>query len=201
MPSTQGYSVSLVARLVKNLPALRETWLWSLRWEDPLEKEKATHSNILAWRIPWTVHGVAKSQTWLSDFHFTFTQGNQRNMANDPCLQGSYKLAGEMRTNTGHLPFSQTTQGSGCSRAEDLRDVTVVGATFTSKSLAHAPPSTSKMAEPGLLGTGDASPLPPLILQSPAPLPLCWNPCPPGLSHCSGHQECPLPCDSFHDQT
>jgi len=41
-------------------------------WEDPLEKGKATHSSVLAWRIPWTtVHGVAKSQTQLSDFHFT----------------------------------------------------------------------------------------------------------------------------------
>ena len=48
-----------------------ETWVWSLGWEDPLEKGKATHSGILAWRIPWTiVHGVAKSWTWLSNFHF-----------------------------------------------------------------------------------------------------------------------------------
>ena len=46
---------SLVAQLVKNLPAMRETWVQSLGWEDPLEKEKATHSSILAWRIPWTV--------------------------------------------------------------------------------------------------------------------------------------------------
>ena len=46
---------SLVAQLVKNLPAMQETWVRSLSWEDPLEKEKATHSNILAWRIPWTV--------------------------------------------------------------------------------------------------------------------------------------------------
>ena len=45
-----------------------ETWVWSLGWEDPLEKRKATHSSILAWRMPWTiVHGVAKSQTRLSD--------------------------------------------------------------------------------------------------------------------------------------
>ena len=45
-----------------------------LVWEDPLEKGKATHSSILAWRIPWTihVHGVAESWTWLSDFHFHF---------------------------------------------------------------------------------------------------------------------------------
>ena len=42
----------------------------SLGWEDSLEKGKATHSSILAWRIPWTVHAVAKSQTRLSDFDF-----------------------------------------------------------------------------------------------------------------------------------
>ena len=44
---------SLMAQLVKNLPAMRETWVRSLGWEDPLEKEMATHSSILAWRIPW----------------------------------------------------------------------------------------------------------------------------------------------------
>ena len=44
---------SLVAQLVKNLPAMWETWVWSLGWEDPLEKGMATHSRILAWRIPW----------------------------------------------------------------------------------------------------------------------------------------------------
>ena len=46
---------SLVAQLVKNLPAMRETWVQSLGWEDLLEMGKATHSSILAWRIPWTV--------------------------------------------------------------------------------------------------------------------------------------------------
>ena len=45
---------SLVAQLVKNPPAMWETWVQSLDWEDPLEKGKATHSSILAWRIPWT---------------------------------------------------------------------------------------------------------------------------------------------------
>ena len=67
---------SLVAQLVKNPPAMWETWVWSLGWEDPLEKRKATHSSILAWRIPWTVHGVTKSWTRLSKFrslHFHFT--------------------------------------------------------------------------------------------------------------------------------
>ena len=46
---------SLVAQLVKNPPAVQEPWNQSLGWEDPLEKGKATHSSILAWRMPWTV--------------------------------------------------------------------------------------------------------------------------------------------------
>ena len=67
----QNSWASLDAQLVKNLPAMRETWLRSLGWEDPLEKRKATYSNILAWRIPVvTVYGIARSQTRLSDFHF-----------------------------------------------------------------------------------------------------------------------------------
>ena len=48
-----GPPPSLVAQLVKNLPAMRETWVQSLGWEDPLEKGMATHSSILTWRIPW----------------------------------------------------------------------------------------------------------------------------------------------------
>ena len=54
------YLASLVAQLVKNQPAMWETWIWSLGLEDPLEKGMATHSSILVWRIPWTgiiVHG------------------------------------------------------------------------------------------------------------------------------------------------
>ena len=43
-----------MAQMVKNLPAMKETWVLSLVQEDPLEKEMATHSSILAWRIPWT---------------------------------------------------------------------------------------------------------------------------------------------------
>ena len=46
---------SLVGELVKNLPAMQETWVRSLGWEDPLEKGTATHSSILAWRITWTI--------------------------------------------------------------------------------------------------------------------------------------------------
>ena len=67
-----GVLASLVIQLVKNLPAMQETLVQFLGWEDPLEKGKATHSSILAWKIPWTciVHRVIKSQTQLSDFHF-----------------------------------------------------------------------------------------------------------------------------------
>ena len=46
---------SLVAQTVKSLPAMRQTWVQSLGWEEPLGKGKATHSSILAWRIPWTI--------------------------------------------------------------------------------------------------------------------------------------------------
>ena len=64
--------VSLVAQTVKDLPTMQETWVSFLGWEDPLEKEMATHSSILAWRIPWTEElgwpqGFAKSRTRLSD--------------------------------------------------------------------------------------------------------------------------------------
>ena len=66
-----------LAQTVKHLPAMQETQVQSLGWEDLLEKEMATHFSILAWKIPWmeepgraTVHGVAKNWTRLSDFTF-----------------------------------------------------------------------------------------------------------------------------------
>ena len=64
----------MVAQTGKNLPAMQETWIQSLGWEDSLEEDMVTHSGILAWRVPmdrgaWqvTVPGVAKSRTQLSD--------------------------------------------------------------------------------------------------------------------------------------
>ena len=56
-----------VAQIVKNLPAMQETHVQSLGQEDPLEKGMATHSSVVAWRIPWTDHEVAKSRTQLSN--------------------------------------------------------------------------------------------------------------------------------------
>ena len=63
---------------IKNLPEVQETWVQSLGWEDPLEKEMATHSSILAWRIPWMEEpgrlqsAGSQSRTRLSDFTFHF---------------------------------------------------------------------------------------------------------------------------------
>ena len=65
-----------MAQTVKRLSTMQETWVRTLGWEDSLEKEMATHSSILAWKIPWmeksgrlhTIHGVTKSRTQLSDF-------------------------------------------------------------------------------------------------------------------------------------
>ena len=69
---------ALVAQLVNNPPALREAWVRSLGWEDPLEKGKAAHSSVLAWRIPWTAEFMAtKSRTRLSDFHFPGTSDHK----------------------------------------------------------------------------------------------------------------------------
>ena len=76
---------SLVAQMVKNVPAVWETWVRSLGWEDPLEKGTATHSTILAWRNPrieepdrLTGHGVAKSRTQVSNFRCSFSANNLR---------------------------------------------------------------------------------------------------------------------------
>ena len=63
---------SLVAQLVKNPPAMQETWVWSLGWEEPLEKGKATHSSILAWGIPWTVWYMRSQRVGHDWATFTF---------------------------------------------------------------------------------------------------------------------------------
>ena len=70
---------SLVAQMVRHLPAMQETWVRSLGWEDPLEKGMATHSSILAWKIPWTEEsGRLQSMgsqrvghDWVTSLHFT----------------------------------------------------------------------------------------------------------------------------------
>ena len=78
---------SLVAQTVKNLPAMQETWVWSLGQKDPLEKGRAIHSSILAWRIPWTrepgwLQSMGLQTIWhnwaINTFHFhVWNKGEQ----------------------------------------------------------------------------------------------------------------------------
>ena len=88
---SRGITLPTKVRLVtvKNPPAMQETWVQSLGWEDALEEGTATHSSMLAWRIPtdrgawWTtVHGVAKSWTRLTDWtELNWTESSRRNMS------------------------------------------------------------------------------------------------------------------------
>ena len=57
-----GNWASPVAQLIKNLPVMQETWVQSLSWKDPLKKGKATHSSILAWKIPWIVQSMGSQR-------------------------------------------------------------------------------------------------------------------------------------------
>ena len=84
------YSTSLLAHIVKNLPGMQKTRVWSLGWEDLLEKEMATHSSILAWRVLWTeepgrLHKESDTIEWLappskenaySSGHRTYSKGD-----------------------------------------------------------------------------------------------------------------------------
>ena len=79
-PYYPSFGASLVAQRIKRLPAMQETQAWSLGWEDPLEKETATHSSILAWRIPWTEEPGGLQSTgsqrvghdWMPSLHSSF---------------------------------------------------------------------------------------------------------------------------------
>ena len=82
---TMPHEASLIAQLIKNPPAMQETPVRFLSWEDPPEEGMATHSSILAWKIPmdrgawWaTVHGVSKSQTRLSRILLSYVYGASR---------------------------------------------------------------------------------------------------------------------------
>ena len=82
---TNELRASLAAQLVKNPPALRETWVRSLGWEDPLEKGTATHSSVLAWRIPWTV----------------CLGGHKESDTTEPLSSSNIRLFSEVRTSFG----------------------------------------------------------------------------------------------------
>ena len=73
-----------MAQLIKNLPAMREMWVRSLGWEDPLDKGKATHSSILAWSIPWTYspwgHKELDTTELLIIFYYYFPSSSHRSL-------------------------------------------------------------------------------------------------------------------------
>ena len=86
---------SPVAQLVKNLPAMQETWVRSLGWKDLLEKGKATHSSILAWRIPWTVESMESQRVrhvWATFTHFIFPLTDRSFLWNKTIEMVSYLL-------------------------------------------------------------------------------------------------------------
>ena len=104
MQRTNSFEKTLVAKMVKRLPTMRETQVQSLGQEDLLEKEMATHSSILAWKIPWmeepgglTVHGIAKSWTWLSDFTswcWESWRRQEKGMTEDEMVGWHHQLSG-----------------------------------------------------------------------------------------------------------
>ena len=99
---TSPYETSLTAQLVKNPPAMQETWVQFLGWKDPLEKEMGTQSSIPAWEIPWTEeHGIypwgLKSQTRLSNQTTTTTSlpgGGHGIPLQYSCLENSHEQRG-----------------------------------------------------------------------------------------------------------
>ena len=86
-----------MAQLVKNPPARRETWVRSLGWEDPLEKGKATHSTILAWRIPWTVLSMGLQRVGHDWATVTFTMHGKRAYQVVLVVKNPSANAGDMR--------------------------------------------------------------------------------------------------------
>ena len=83
---------SLVAQLVKNLPAMQETQVWSLAWKDPLEKGMVTHSSILAWRIPRIVKSMGSQRVWYS--WATKQQQQKQGFTLRPVITGGHALFG-----------------------------------------------------------------------------------------------------------
>ena len=113
--SASQAGASLVAKLVTNPPAMRETWVRSLGWEDPLEKGKATHPSILAWRIPGTVQSMGLQRgrhDWVA-----FTHKPRRDLRRkQPCRHLDLGLAGSNTSEEIH--FCYFIQGSSTPRPQ-----------------------------------------------------------------------------------
>ena len=118
------FQASLVAQLVKNLPAMRETPVRSMGWEDPLEKGKATHSSILAWRIPWTVSSMGSQRVGHNWVTFTFTicqsGANQEKRSHVKSLKQGW---GDLVQEIGNTCDGRVAMTDGCSWAKRLAAV------------------------------------------------------------------------------
>ena len=92
-----------VAQLVKNTPAMWETWVWSLGWEDPLEKGKAIHTSILAWRIPWTPQSMGSQRVghdWATFIIYLLIFCS--------CITNDHTFTGYNNTNLGSHSFCES---------------------------------------------------------------------------------------------
>ena len=99
--------IILIAQLVKNLPAMQETLVRFLGWEDPLEKGKATHSSILAWRIPRTVQSMGLQRVGHDLATFTTTSSDQNYLHYDSLPKGYAPLLLSLVTLTSIPPITE----------------------------------------------------------------------------------------------
>ena len=125
-----------MAQSVTNLPAMQETWVRSLGWEDPLEKEMATHSSILAWRIPWTeepggLQSMGSQRVGNDRVTFTFT--DRRDLGR---LQGA-GVEGEAWRGGGSVHRARAGPGGGHTCGRRLPLLPAVLTLFTSSRAFH----------------------------------------------------------------
>ena len=90
-PTSNCLGASPVAQVVKNPTTRRETWVQSIGWEDPLEKGKATHSSILAWRIPWIVYSMGSKRVGHNWVTFTFSMAFRQSFCARPSVEQFYE--------------------------------------------------------------------------------------------------------------
>ena len=138
--------LSLVAQMVKNLPAIQETRIWSLGWEDPLEKRKAMQYSIPGKFLDYIVHGIAKSQTQLSDWALRHAHPPSTKSPLHPVSaqlgpgQGPHLLPHLVRKSSSSLLWVSFWEVSGSWNKERLRaSASCLGRTLTTSDLVPPP--------------------------------------------------------------